>query len=85
MIMKIRYEDFWSMPKRQNEENCKHCGQWNIPLVSLNWRISAPVRIFRGGLGALQIELFLPRPSSLHLGIEISGKTMGARGLMGMR
>ena len=27
----------------------------------------------------------LPRSSSLQLGIEISGKTMGARGLMGMR
>jgi hypothetical protein len=26
----------------------------------------------------------LPRPSSLQLGIEISGKTMGARGLMGI-
>jgi hypothetical protein len=26
----------------------------------------------------------LPRPSSLQLGIEISGKTMGARCLMGM-
>ena len=32
-----------------------------------------------------QGALFLPRPSSLQLGIEISGKTMGARGLMGMR
>ena len=27
----------------------------------------------------------LPHPSSLQLGIEISGKTMVARGLMGMR
>ena len=27
----------------------------------------------------------LPRPSSLQLGIEISGKTMGARGLMRIR
>jgi hypothetical protein len=27
----------------------------------------------------------LPRPSSLQFGIEISGKTMGALGLMGMR
>ena len=31
--------------------------------------------------GLSQAGLILPRPSSLQLGIEISGKTMGARGL----
>jgi hypothetical protein len=31
----------------------------------------------------LIVNVKLPRPSSLQLGIEVSGKTMGARGLMG--
>jgi hypothetical protein len=37
-----------------------------------------------GGLCNVLTALDLPRPSSLQLGIEISGKTMGAWGLMGM-
>jgi hypothetical protein len=45
----------------------------------------APLTARKKGSGYEKVYVYLPRPSSLQLGIEISGKTMGARGLMGMR